>query len=152
MFPPRAFARHATSPRIPPADLHHRNPRRCVVRVMDLDMANLQHIKSMKIDINKKYHVIGDATRTPVRILCTDAPGDFPVKFLYPSGHCGERTSDGKRNSLISETPDLIEIREPREIWINKTPSGLHHNHYQNKESAIAESKEWAPILFREVL
>lgn len=68
---------------------------------------------STPIDITKKYRY---RNGKPARILCTDAPGRFPVISLDEDGDPWCHTETGEICDVDSEW-DLIEVREARE-WV----------------------------------
>lgn len=91
----------------------------------------------MTIDMTKQY-----TTRDgrPVRVLCVDKPGEYPVVatigatvFTYDTmGHAVG--SDG--NSCW----DLIEVKAKRtlEFWCNRYENGVVHGMYWSREAANA--------------
>lgn len=98
----------------------------------------------MKIDLNKKYTY---RNGEPARILCVDAPGEWPVIAMCDTGEVTQHDLEGKPWRRAYE--DLIEIpeaREPREVVIEYNGDG---------KGRIVDFSEEFPIgrtTFREVL
>ena len=107
----------------------------------------------MKIDINKTYRY---RNGEPARILCQDAPGrEDSVISLTAGGwihrhyKCGSYL-EGERNSL-----DLIEVREPRDFWINIYPgrgTALHETLESAEDGKAGGFANVETIRVREIL
>lgn len=75
----------------------------------------------MKIERDKWYLTRGG---DKVRVVCVDAPGDYPVIALTDGDFC-TYTADGF--SYIGDRTDLdlvAEYREPARVWVNFYPDG----------------------------
>lgn len=69
---------------------------------------------SAPINITKKYRF---RNGQPARILCTDAPGKYPVITIAEDGDISQHTKTGGYMRDGHCEWDLIEVREPRE-WV----------------------------------
>lgn len=91
------------------------------------------------IDITKIYKY---RNGEPARVLCVDALGPQPVISVDTNGNPSTHCADGKWNTF--DTPhsrDLIEVREPRVIWVNEYPEGLcEGGHFKTAEKAVVSS------------
>jgi hypothetical protein len=72
------------------------------------------------ISMDKKYTSNGKL----MRILCNDAPGDYPVVALYPDGSVLNFTAEGEMyaKSPSGQENRLIEFVEPVSIFMNVYP------------------------------
>lgn len=80
----------------------------------------------------------------PARILCVDAPGNYPVVTLDELGRHFRHDSDGVCNVLgITDEWDLIEVKEKKtlEFWVNVLPNGgvIAHNRREDADHNTAE-------------
>jgi hypothetical protein len=70
----------------------------------------------MKIDINKPPGFYTYRNGEPARILCVDAPGEWPVRAMCDSGEITEHGLDGiAAKRYIEPLIEIPEAREPRE-------------------------------------
>ncbi len=83
----------------------------------------------MKPDPAKKYIVSNSysGARTPVRVLCNDAPGDYPVVVIDKHGGTFKLTADGflrECDKTDGRDPYLRETtgRVIRSAWLNVYP------------------------------
>ena len=70
------------------------------------------------ITMDGKY-VLDAAHRTPVRILCIDAPGGYPVVAISDRGTMYRRKADGTRDGVWPIVSD-----EPDRLWKVSWPGG----------------------------
>ena len=92
-----------------------------------------------QIDHTKCYQTLDGQ---PVRILCVDAPGDYPVIGYIDDGVSDPEawTASGKyfSDSNSPSPEDLVEVREKRRLngWINVFSDGVGEIAWQSKEQA----------------
>lgn len=74
-----------------------------------------------------------------VRILCTDAPGDYPIVGLIGGNHVPETWTAKGYHLNWDETPhvmDLVNIPETKTFWLNVYPDWVGAG-YPTRESAV---------------
>lgn len=108
------------------------------------------------ITLDKKYKY---RNGEPARILAIDTPGNMPVVSVTVSGLLIQHNPEG---GFFRSSPesiyDLIEVREPRECWVNyhSEQQYMDERQYDSKEkAAFCQRKPMGPceqIHFREVL
>ena len=106
----------------------------------------------MKIDINKKYRY---RNGKPARIVCVDAEGDRPVVSLNgKNSYAHKHYENGRYYETGEECQfDLIEISEPREIWVNELANGCSVAFIDKNSAILRKDKDQpGPFLFREVI
>ena len=76
----------------------------------------------------------------PVRILCTDAKGPYPIVGLMPSGeaeHVGSWMVGGNSSPYSWTQDDLINVPEPkRYVWLNVYRDGASAALYTSRNEA----------------
>lgn len=90
------------------------------------------------IEMNKKYRY---RTGPVARILCVNAPGDPArcVISIQENGHVHHHTRDGCAD--VTGRPhadDLVEVKEPRRVWLNIANVVTNYPAYSNKQDAEA--------------
>ena len=106
----------------------------------------------MKIDINKKYRYRSGAA---ARVICVDAPSEFPVIAIDDGGDPSTHTDEGRLLLGGESVHDLVEVREPRE-WTLAVAQG----NPAYADGAISEartrngqfSETWVPVRVREII
>ena len=93
-----------------------------------------------KISMDKQYTSNGK----PVRLLCIDGPGDYPVVgFRYGQTRLYTWTLDGRYYSRAEgSSEDLIEAKLDVVVWVNEYTSGAAHLWWSTRQEAdeICES------------
>ena len=79
----------------------------------------------MKIE-RDKWYVMRNGEK--VRVVCVDAPGEYPVVAVGSGDGVTTHTADGFGVVGVKEHPhDLIsERREPARVWVNMYRDGSH--------------------------
>jgi hypothetical protein len=98
---------------------------------------------------NKKYQTLDGR---PVRLLCVDKKGDYPIVGLVIGGPheevIGTWTKDGLWNLFLEKTDaDLINAKTKREGWVNVYPEDTRVSDecgylYSTKERADVNAAE----------
>lgn len=85
----------------------------------------------MKLDITKPVQT---RDGRPVRILCTDKKGNYPVVGLVTNNDGSETVNsyrhDGVYYSAGVSDADLVNAPERKERWLNMYPPSLGHSVY----------------------
>ena len=98
--------------------------------------------------MDKKYQY---RVGSPARILCTDAPGDYPVISINESGKTISHTNQGKWMEDREDKYDLFEIRDTwkGKLWVHETGGSLLYHHLD--EHTSMRSAGWRLINVEEV-
>ena len=101
---------------------------------------------------------------TPVRVLCTDAPGERPIIFMYKNGLVGKRYADGRDNSSTTFQThfDLVNVPKKTEKFLNMYTTGAggiydsleraFAGHARNREGIIKLTYEDGNLLGTELV
>ena len=75
----------------------------------------------MNIDMNKKYKT---RSGLPVRILCTNAGGKYPIAGLIDNKSVFQWLPNGRCAFSSQSDNDLIEVKEKKVMWVNVYKNG----------------------------